>query len=353
MIAALGGVSGLLTAEPLHAQAAPAVELEWTAPPGCPSESEVRQRVQKLAGAAKSTANPLRADGTITQKVDGRFHLRLVVRSGELVGERNIESGSCEDLAGAAAVALALLLRSEEPLQDFAESPSTVPGSGSGPSRNGGTPAVDGKSGGEKSVGEKSEGRPSERPSETDDTEGRGTSFAPSPGSVHGVLQAPLVALSLGPLPEPVIGFGLAGGVSFERFRFLIEGQKWLEQRVSAEDFPEFGADVERATATLRGCRSFRWDRVALAPCLTLSLEHLSATGSGPEVSPSTQRALWLAPGAGAQGFLLLTSWFNLVVSLDGRIETSRPRISIEGVGEVDQLAPVAVTVVLGSEWIL
>jgi hypothetical protein len=337
-------LSGLLTAVPALSQPAAAIELNWSAPPGCPRQSDVRERIRKLAGAARSTDNPLRADGNITQKEDGRFRLTLVVRSGELVGERNIESASCEDLAGAAAVALALLLRAEEPLESFsAGSPAGSPSSQEGSERERG----------ESSSGEKAAERGAVRPPEADAPSGVGGSREPSPGSLHGLLQAPLAALSLGPLPEPALGFGLAAGVSFHDFRLLVEGQKWLEQRVAAEDFPGFGAEVERATATLRGCRAFRWESVALAPCLALSLEFLSASGTGPAVSASTERALWVAPGAGAQGLVLLTSWFNLVASVDGRLETARPRISIDGLGDVDQVAPIAVTVLLGSEWIL
>src|SRR6185436_12485578 len=75
------------------------------------------ERIRAIAGSLTQRESRLRADGTIT-KEDGHFHLRLVVRDGELVGERNIVTDSCEDLAGAAAVALGLLLRSETPLTE-------------------------------------------------------------------------------------------------------------------------------------------------------------------------------------------------------------------------------------------
>ena len=99
--AALLSLSGLSSSGPARAQPAPTVDLQWTAPAGCPQQSDVRERVKKLSGTSAST-HALRAEGSITQTVDGRFHLKLLVRSGGLVGERHIESSSCETLAGAA-----------------------------------------------------------------------------------------------------------------------------------------------------------------------------------------------------------------------------------------------------------
>ncbi len=356
--AALLSLSGLLCAGPVRAQPVQSFELTWTAPPGCPAQAQVRQRVEALVGAARPAKEPLSAAGTITQTGDSRFRLMLVVRSGDLVGERNIESTSCADLAGAAAVTLALLLRSEEPLGDLAQlppegstgatgrSPSTSPrkSDGTSPERAG------------------SESRPKGDQEATKDTEDEDTesaapgardSAASSSRALHGLVQAPRVALSLGPLPNPSFGLGLAGGVSFADFRFLLEGEKWWEQSVASEDFPGFGADVDRITVTARGCRELRWQRFTVAPCLTLSIEHIRAVGTGPELEPRSQRATWLAPSAGVQGLLHLTSWLSLVASLDAHIEASRPQITIDGLGDVAELAPAAVTIIVGSEWIL
>jgi hypothetical protein len=303
----------------------------------------VRRRVETLVGAAMPMKEPLRAEGSITRAEKGRFRLKLVVRSGELVGEREIESASCADLAGAAAVTLGLVLRSEEPLGDLATLPShstdaTEPSSS--------TSARDSR----ESQSERGESQSA--PGEATRLGARDAAES-SEGAFHGLVQAPLIALSLGPLPEPSFGLGLAGGVSFAGFRFLLEGQKWWEQRIAADDFPAFGADVDRITGTVRACRELRWQRFAVAPCLTLSVEHVEASGTGPEVLAISQGATWVAPGAGVQGLLRVTSWVALVASIDGRIEASRPRIEIDGVGNVTQLGPGAVTVILGSEWIL
>ena len=92
------------------AQSSEPLELHWEAPAGCPSERHVQDRIRKLSGSSRATDAPVRAEATVTRSDDGKLHLELVVHAGDLVGARNIDGSSCEDLAGAAAVAFALLL---------------------------------------------------------------------------------------------------------------------------------------------------------------------------------------------------------------------------------------------------
>src|ERR1041384_482364 len=100
---ASGLVFLLALCSPSAASAEPrkAIELTWTAPPECPTVEEVRARVQKLAGAQKSTAHALHADATVTHNDDGGRHLHLLVRGGSLSGERNIGGKSCPGVVGA------------------------------------------------------------------------------------------------------------------------------------------------------------------------------------------------------------------------------------------------------------
>jgi hypothetical protein len=62
---------------------------------------------------------------------------------------------------------------------------------------------------------------------------------------------------------------------------------------------------------------------------------------------------IWLGLGVGVQASIHIFSWFSLALTADGQVEASRPRISIDGVGAVDQGAPAAFTATLGPEWIL
>jgi hypothetical protein len=163
-----------------------------------------------------------------------------------------------------------------------------------------------------------------------------------------------VLALGLGPLPHPSFGFGLAGGVLIDQWRFVAEGRGWLSQRVTTtSDLEEYGAEIDRFAVTVRACRTVLQSRVELAPCLALSLEHLSARGYGPQITSRTESTLWLAAGGGGQARLPVAPWLTLVAGADIQIQTARPAITIDGVGLVEQLGPVAATVMVGSEWIL
>jgi hypothetical protein len=122
---------------------------------------------------------------------------------------------------------------------------------------------------------------------------------------------------------------------------------------VPAKAFPGYSASVKLLTASLKVCRAHRFSAFEIAPCVVVSLEHAGASGAGQNVVPQAQHVNWLGLGLGAQGSLRMASWLSLTLSVDGQIEASRPRISIGGVGAVDQGAPAALTVTLGPEWIL
>jgi hypothetical protein len=354
----LFALSGWLMSPAAFAQPATGLDLRWAAPVGCPQQSDVGDRVTKLTGSVSATQGPLEAEGTVSQTDNGRFHLKLVMRSGGLVGERNLDSTSCADLAGAAAVTLALLMRSEAPLSERdlggRETPNATPTPASSAATSNTTPASPAATGTSDRV--EPEHPRSEQPEARPEASSNDRTQSPSRTSQRPwrmVIQAPVATLSLGPLPRPSWGVALGAGVSYESWRFLIQGAEWLRQNMPAKDIPGYGADIDRATVTLRTCRAQRASVFELAPCVVLSLERVSARGTGAHVAPRSEQATLLGVGAGAQGRLYLARWFSLTVGVDAQIETSRPQLSIDGVGAVGQLGPAAFTVVVGPEWIL
>ena len=337
-----------------RAQQVPGLTVRWQAPARCPQQAEVSERVRKLSGSRSSVQGALQADGTITQADDGRFHLKLLLRAGGLVGERNIDSSSCADLSRAAAVAIALLLHSDEPLNaGMLGDEHSLPGARETSEAAGGStvPAADrpqSENENQSRVDLPKQTQRSEPPGERAQTE-----TLPSGRREHVRLRAPLAASSVGPLPRPEWGVSLAVGASSANWQFWLEGSEWKKQQVPAGDFPGYSASVRRASASLRGCRASRFSAFELAPCLVVSVEHVSAAGAGENVAPQSQQVNWLSAGVGVQGRVYLGSWFSLTLSVDGVIEASRPRIFIGGVGLVDQIAPAAFTAMVGPEWIL
>lgn len=352
-IAAIGWtLIALLLTAPAMAEPQPPINIRWEAPSGCPQESDIRDRIQKLLGSSRHDSQ-LRAEGTIT-RMDKRFRLDLVVRARDLVGTRSIESSSCEDLTGAAAVELGLLIHSAEgagkPTRTGAQTTALPPVSGPEPSgsRSDGT-------GGQPPQGT-SAASPAQRTPYDTKVESEAEQQPPAVESQRrwrALVQAPLFALGVGPLPHTTFGGGLALGLEHAKWQWQLKALSWQRQSVPAPDFPGYGADVARIAADFSACREIRSSWVGFSPCLTAGMERVSASGTGKDIASSTQNALGMTAGAVIQGRLYLASWIRLLAAVGGQVELSRPKISIKGLGSVYQFAPAALTVALGLEWIL
>lgn len=310
------------------------VELSWDSPAGCPPADAVRARVRAIAGRVSAATPPLQAAATITQRADGSFQLRLFVQKQGMVAERELVARSCSDLAGAAAVNLALLLEDPAPLTAAAPSPSPSPSPASDM-----TPSPEETANGQQASVARALEQDAPR--------------APDAGSgVRVLIQAPSVALALGPLPSPSLGFSLAASAWLDSWLISAGSTIWLAHAATSTR-PETSAELDRLSASVRVCRDFALGGIGLAPCLSVSAEHLRASGTGPYVRAANASATWLAAGAGVQVRYLLTPWLNVLCGADLKLQTARPRVSIEGIGPLAELGWLAAELSLGGEWIL
>lgn len=340
-------VTAALCPAPAFAQASLPLELTWTGPEGCPSSSAVLARVREIAGSSRPSGAPLRAQASVTRLGDRAFRLRLGIQSGDLAAERVIDGRSCKDLGGAAAVTLALLLSSDEPLseRDLAGDEPPVAGgqergSATGSPQSTATPVPSAPQ----------QAPPAAQP-ETED--GAWQLGEGSERGTHGLLIAPLGALGIGPTGQTSRGLGLAAGLSLDSWRFLSEGKLWQAQHATLSNLgDQYAVELHRFSLSVRGCRGLWRARFELAPCALVSVQHLSARGSGPNLVSNTDTATWLSAGIGMQAQLLVTSWLALVAGIDGELQFSRPEVILRDVGLVERLAPAAATITVGSEWI-
>jgi hypothetical protein len=328
------------------AHAAQPLDLSWQAPAGCPQESAVREQIRALVPSAMLESAQLKAEGTIT-RVDQRFRLNLRLRLGDIRGERSIESDSCSDLAGAAAVALGLLLQS-------ATQPDGAPGAAT--ESNGTSDKALSES--SSSNGAKGEPAPA--------VAGQTTSTASPPpqrttpvkeGSArprnwHVVLRAPELGLDVGPLPKPSIGLAVAAGIGVQHWLFAGSFQLPRSQRLVLPGASGAAADLEHLSAELWACRSWRAARLELGPCFILGMERLAATGAGEGVSPQSQQTTWLSLGAAALGRLYVVDWLAITASVGGKLQGARPIIRIDGLEDYRRLAPAALSCRTGLMWI-
>jgi hypothetical protein len=347
-------VMGLFLTTPALADPELPVDISWQAPAGCPQERDVRDRIRKILGSKRPYSH-LRAEGTIA-RTNGRFRLELVVRAGDLVGTRRIESSSCEDLTGAAAVELGLLIHSSdlvaEPSGSQIQPPTSPPDSspGASGSRSDETDRhLTQDAGGARPVEKMPISTKEERPPETASESKEQPSKVASQRTWRALVQ-PLGALSIGPLPKTAFGLGLSLGFEHARWQWQLRTISWQRQSIPAPDRPMVAADVDRIAVDFWACREFRTALLGVSPCLTVGLERVSARGTGQDITPSTQHATGMTAGAGIQGRLYLANWLRLLMSVGGQIELSQPQISIGGVGSVYQSAPAALSIAIGLE---
>ncbi len=337
--AALGFTDGAHAAEPLS--------LTWQAPPECPQRAAVRARIDALVPAEATSKERLEADGRI-ERVGRRFRLKLVMRVGELSGERQIESDSCRDLAGAAAVALGLMLQSAEPALE-SETESTDSSSATTASTASTAAPADAAAAPTAARAEPSSAADT---AEEGSRAGEGDRVSARDRGWAVLLHAPLLAFDLGPLPNASFGGALGGGVLLRDWRFALDFQLGPSQSVSVSGEPRLSADVSRMALEAWICRGFRADPFELSPCLTVGWERITAEGTGAGVEARSTHASFVSAGAGVFGHLFVSDFLALMLGLGGKVEGARPHVVVEGVGEVEQLEPAAFWVKAGPEWI-
>jgi len=336
-----------------RADGAEPLSLTWQAPPECPQKAAVRARIDALVPGAASSRERLEADGRIV-RIDGRFRLELMMRVGELRGERQIDSHSCKDLAGAAAVALGLMLQTAEAeetdaaataARTGAESSTTEPREGAQSAARAASPTSE-RSDASPSAARETPSDAEEAPAEPDDAESGARSWAVS---VHG-----LVALDVGPLPGAAWGGAFGGGLAVRDFRVFLDFQVGPAQSLANDDEPGLRAEVSRLAIESWVCRAFRSEPFELTPCLTLGLERVKAsgTGSGTGTRSQSATATWMSGGAGVFGRVYAAPFFAVLLGFGAKLEGARPRLVVDRLGEVDQLRPAAFWVKAGPEWI-
>jgi hypothetical protein len=360
-------------ARPARAQPLAGIELHWVASPGCPGSDDVQARARRLLGTEPpgiSANDPLLVEGTVVAS-NGRYRLRLTVRrEGESAREtRVLESGSCESLAGAAALTLALLARGETRLGEGAEPTRPRAAASSGPASNGTPPARESpgaptSSGASASSGPPAKGTPptgespagsvasssSPAPFANDEAHDEGPRGSPAAGWSM-ALQVPLLTVDEGLLPSWSYGVGVGAGVRVYRVRLMLAGILQLPQNDSSVS--PYEARFQRRTGELSGCYAWPYGPFEVGPCLKMALEDVRADGSGPEVVSQSGHQTWLTLGVAARAAWAFGGWAALFLRPSLTFTTSRPTFAIDGVGPLYQVPLASAGIEIGWEWIL
>jgi len=304
-------VAVLGNTRPVCADEVGALTFSWQAPAGCPSRDNLRVEIARLLG------------GDIRIRQGGDIKARAVVTHGQTwslaietelagrPGQRSIDAASCQDLADATALIIALMI-----------DPDAVAAHATPPKPILATPAVE-------------------------------TGSAPprKPRSVENLVDIH-AAGSYGILPSVDVGLGGGVGLVGQRWRVELRGTYGLrrDQRAMAAApagaYGQFGFTA----ATLAACFNLGREGPAFGLCADYELGVISARGVG--VSESLPaRTLWSALGAGAYAAIQLDHHLSLPLHVDVLVPLGRPEFVFKHEpGRVFQAPAVGARISLGVE---
>ncbi|GAC1352787.1 MAG: hypothetical protein NVSMB1_19180 [Polyangiales bacterium] len=355
------------------------VEVHWAAPIECPSEASVRGACDRLL-AGSSSRKAVVANANVTVESGPAYRLTLVTRSGETTGERTVEAASCQTVADAAALIVAMTIDPSAPAisavaSSSASSPapatsSISPAASADPLAKGANGSVSSPSSSTGSVAPAS----STAPPSSESLSSKGTNVT----NVTNVKEraAPAVpAVSKRAVPagsgsstgdaRPTYAFGAAA--AFDAFAlphpaFGVRGDaSFTRGSFRAEAFVTFFPS-SRATLPDRDAGgNFSLLAVGAASCLkvaTLALDwsacggaevgRMSASGFGVPVLMNGA-GTWVAASGGALG-VLGNDEVAFYFQLDAVVPFLRQDFVIEGVSAVHTTKAVTARVIVGGE---
>lgn len=288
--------------------------LTWRAPLGCPSEQQVRQRLESLvgdlhAGIHRDVSARAQAFETLGEEGRAPWAATIVIQSPSGESVRQLEASSCQALAEATAVLISVAMdplgRSENvpepatppPIPGPADEPPVEP---TGPSE----PEPDGPASRDKAKKDEL-------------------------GGVVGIR----AGVGLGPLPLVGATLGGRGGLLYRALRVELGVAYWFAQQYAARSEEPGGAFslwlVDARICGVPGVRS-----VEFPLCAGTQLGGFWSRGTGVD-EPRTSTSLWSAMTA-TGGFLVKpTGAFALGFEATLLVPLTRPRFTIEGFGEV------------------
>ena len=332
-------------AAPVWGQAASRLSLKWNAPAGCPSHDDVQSRVDALLGEASvSRVSDVQAAGQV-QRLNSGFRLELSMVAADRPSSRVIDASNCDELAGAAAIAIALLARSS-PVSASASDQATVDGAqalGDSQSNTSGRGAT--------TADQQSPPPPvaAEKPTRDDAARER----SGKDNAVHLVLDAPLALASWGALPGMGMGLGGAAGVRWRALRVVAGGEWWQPKTTTLNGF---SAKFRLQSAHVEACLTQASSGVELGACAGVAVERLMGQGTGSETyAAESGRSQWVAGTGGVLVAVPIPGFapLRLLGQAAVRVPAVRTRFFIEQLGLVHQPPLAAPTLTLGCEWIL
>jgi hypothetical protein len=307
---------------PLFAQSPPipALTLEWSAPPECPSSAEVLAEMERLLGGPQ----PLHSgEGWTARAVvthEGAWSVSIQTSSPSGAHRRALHAQTCRGLADATALILALAINPERVAVAAPASAEESSSPAAPPTLATATVAT-----------------PSAGPT---------TSDLPARKSRHTVqyfVGVP-VSVSAGILPSVDYGVGFALSGRVDSILLEVSVHDWLRPVVATIPGSNAGGTFGLVSGTLYICNAFSLGAFEIGPCAQVDVGRIEATGFGVTNSGAGSE-LWLAAGAGVLSVARLdaSGTWTIPLHLDVLVPLERPRdFVIQNAGVVFHPPPIA-----------
>lgn len=318
------------------ASAAPAeraaVEFRWDAPAGCPDEAVVVAELERLLGGPLATrpGPRLTAIARVRQEPGGSYDLRLWTVRDEGTLQRSIVHTQCDALAKAGALVAAMAI-DPDVLERMAEGTEAAAVAKEARTVEDAEPPP------EPEV--KPEPKPAPAPAPVRERRAR---------ALRGALRIG-AGVSYGDLPGAGAMLRLTPALLWPRARIELEASYGPVRKARFDDRPDQGADLQLASAAVRGCPVLRKGRVEFPLCAGVELGAVYGRGVGFAVTTEGRllfAALQLAPGVLFAPHPRVA--FGAIV--EGAVHIARPRFVVAGSGEVFRSAPASVRALAAIE---
>jgi len=301
-----------------RAQAPASFAFAWGAPEGCPSAAAVQAEIDNLLGGA--AGDRVRQDLAVQATVEhlALWQVTLETQSGMISGHRTIEAGTCQGLASATALIVALMIDPDAVAAHASQAKAASPEVPPIPA----TPA------------------PAPAP--------------PRPARATFVLAGLGAAGHLGVLPGPDVGIGATIGLLRGQWRVELRGAYGPRQVPSdaLADAPNVHGKFRFFAGTLAGCWLRLGRVVDLGPCAEAEIGAVHGEGAGAD-RIIAQTTPWFGLGAGGVAVLKATPWLRFPIHLDAVAPLWRPHFvwsNVEANRPIFRAAPVGGRLIAGAE---
>ena len=282
-----------------------ALEISWQGPEDCDRGEAVRAKVTRLLGGSQRAASSGVKVSVSVERQRGRYVAVLETTSSAGGGKKRLEGESCEAIALASAVVIALSvdpnasLDAETTVEEPPPEPRPVP-----------------------------KAKPRARPKPVAPRKD------PSPRDTRAYLHGSVGAL-FHLFDGPLAFTGAGVGIRYRRVSVELGGAVYQARDVTLPEHPKLGAALRVASGELLACyAALPFQLGAVEVCPGARLEYLSAAAFGVS-HPDAAQVLVLAGVAALRGRLRATSWLSAALDVGATARPWQPHFVLVGVGDV------------------